>query len=212
MAMMVITVMVAGYRDEGGQKIDVEEGHEEIDLEYMPRLDMGKTYQNETTGEWYKNATAMTYVDGKNNSLKFEVIAESIAFYSEVHEIDLKLRVEGDFKQKYDQERLLFQMQELNGKKSSRNHQDFDNTFVKENKVDLWPEEKYKSGSTGTRRAFIGFDIDENKFSAEGHVTWRIPRSNWNNSYTLRLQSVVKGMSEDVTTTVDVNIQERGLK
>ncbi|MEF8832783.1 MAG: hypothetical protein V5A66_04605 [Candidatus Thermoplasmatota archaeon] len=210
-AMLAVTMIVAGWQQEGEQvEIDVEEGYEEIGIEYLPRLDMGKTFRNETTGNYYKNATAITYLEEKNNSLHFQVIVESIVRSSDEHEIDLKLQADGNFKEKFEPEKLLFQMQELNAKNVSRNHHDFDITFVKENNVDLWPQEKYIGGSLGTHPAYIGFDINGNRFSAEGHVTWTIPRSNWNNTYTLRLQSFVKGLAQDVPATVEVYIQERG--
>lgn len=210
-AMLGVTMIVAGYYQEEEQiEIEVDEGYEEICIEYLPRLNTGKTFQNETTGNYYKNATAITYLEEENNSLHFQVVVESISLYSDEHTIRLKLQAEGNFNEKFELEKLLFQMQELNGKNVSRNGQDFDITFTKENNVDLWPEEKNNGGSIGTHPAYIGFDINGNRFSAEGHVTWRIPRSNWNNTYTLRLQSFVKGLAQDVPATVEVNIQERG--
>ena len=48
------SIMAYSLNSESRPGIDVEEGHGEIDLEYMPRLDMGKTYQNETPGNGIK--------------------------------------------------------------------------------------------------------------------------------------------------------------
>ncbi len=206
-ALLVIGGGLSGRILERQEPITVEEGYEEINLEYVERGEC-KSFYNITTDTSTKNATAVTYVDGKNNTLEFQVISLAITGTSREQEIYLELRAKGDFKEKYNLENFLFKMQELNGKTPSRNGQNFLKSYLRGENLKEWPAEQSNEGSRGSNQAFLGFDVKENDFSSEVRVTWDIPKSNWNNTYTLRLQSVVKGMSEDVTATVDVNIKE----
>ena len=198
--------MVYSLNAEYVQEIEVEEGRGEINIEYLSRVEDGKTFKNHTTGEWYKKSTAVTYVDDENNSLKFQVIATDITSSRYNQEIDFILICDGNFSDKYDIKNFFFTMKGQDGENVSKNHLDFNTASLKEENVEIWPTEERVDGSKGTVESYLGFDIEKNDFSVEVGVSWNIPRSNWNNSYTVRFQSVVEGLSKDVKTTIDVNL------
>ena len=200
--------MVYSLNAEYVQEIEVEEGRGEINIEYLSRAEDGKTFKNHTTGEWYKKSTAVTYVDDENNSLKFQVIATDITSSRYEQEIDFILICDGNFSDKYDIKNFFFTMKGQDGENVSKNHLDFNTASLKEENVEIWPTEERVDGSKGTVESYLGFDIEKNDFSVEVGVSWKIPRSNWNNSYTVRFQSVVEGLSKDVNTTVDVNLEK----
>ncbi|MFW6176615.1 MAG: hypothetical protein ACOC40_02830 [Thermoplasmatota archaeon] len=209
----LIFVSITAYslnNAESKQKIEVEEGYEEISVNYI-KPESGITYQN-TNGYWYKNVTARTILSEDNNYLKFKTTAISATSYSSEYELDLKLNVKCNFESKYQVDSLLLQMYQLNGKNISANHLDFNTAGLKENGVNLWSTDKNVHGATGKNKAFLGFDINKNNFTSEVNATLVIPKHNWNNSYAIKIQSVAKGLSQDLVATIDINIEKEVLK
>ncbi|MEF8833102.1 MAG: hypothetical protein V5A66_06270 [Candidatus Thermoplasmatota archaeon] len=206
-AMLAVTMVVAGWQYE--EQVEIEEGYDEMSIEYVGKEKDGVSFRNETTGEYEKNATAITYVDGEENYLKFDVIARDITGPGNDQRLRLILDVEGRFDQEYNLDEFMFTMRAIEGENVSRSHQDFDMGFLEEDYLDLWPYEDLLMGSRGTEKSFLGFDLEENEFSGEVQVTWTINEPYPEESHTLRLKSVVRGkLSEDVGATVDVNVQE----
>ena len=205
---LLVFVSITAYslNFESKPEITVDEGHEEISIHYIENNKV-VSFRNDTTGVWFKNTTAKTNFGNKESHLTFEVITKDMWTGSDDTVIRLKLYIEGNIGEEYQPEDLLFTMQELAGTNVSKNLQGFDEGFLEKENLKLWPLKECDYGTTGLKKSRIGFDIKENDFSAEMGATWTIPRDNWNNSYTLRLKSMVQGMSEDVTATVDLNIE-----
>ncbi|MFO7792932.1 MAG: hypothetical protein R6W73_08155 [Candidatus Saliniplasma sp.] len=207
-AMLMITMMVTGCLEEGEKIEDIDSNHDEMSIEYVGKEKDGVSFRNETTGEYERNATAITYVDGEENHLSFDVIAESIIGLGESQWVRLVLNVEGKFSEEYSPEEFLFTMRALEGENVSRSHQDFDMGFLEDENLNLWPYEELLMGSGGTEKSFLGFDVEKNEFSGEVQVTWTIEPFDFADDYTLKLNSVVRGMSEEVKSTVEVNLTE----
>ena len=199
---VVIIAAVAGYYLYPVEEpLRIDEGYAEIWLEYLPGPDEGETYYD-------KNVTATTYVDGNDNWLEFEVIPLSSSSDTDYQYVRFTLVTNGHFESTYSPQELLFIVKGLDGPDVYNNHQDFLLSGLNISNLTLWPNPMQNTGSRGSVEAFNGFDVDENEFYAEVELRWRIPRENWNKNYTLRLESTVRGMSEDVTSTIDVHIME----
>lgn len=217
---LLVFVSITAYSlsAESKTEITVDEGYDEFSIKYLNYSYSNKTqgifFYNSTTDTSTKNATALTHINGNNSSLQFTVLGIHITYTGSEQYMSLKLQVKGYFEEEYDPKKLLFKMRELDGKNVYKNNHDFLRAGVRTSNLNLWPGSDCEPGTRGNRIAYIGFDIEDNYFSVSKNleVVWNIPRPNWNNSYTLRLKTVVKGMSKVVTTTVDVNVHKDVIK
>ena len=206
-AMLAVTMVVAGYNRQSRIE-EIDTNHDEMSIEYVEKASGGHSFKNETTGDYEKNATAITYVDGEENYLKLDVIARDIASLGESQQVRLILDVEGKFSEEYSPGEFLFTIRALESENVSRSHQGFDMGFLGEDNLELWPYEDLLMGSRGTEKSLLGFDVEDNEFFGEVQVTWTIEPFDFADDYTLRLNSVVRGMSEEVKSTVEVNLTE----
>ena len=206
-AMLAVTMIVAGYRDEG-EPIEVDEGYDEMNLEYLPGPNESETFYDKNRNISSKNATATTYIGESNNTLEFRIIVQSIMSDGYQQHVKLNLFLDGCVEEKNNLEKNLFELKGLDGNNGSNYVYNFDLSFFEGQNVDLWSSDQFVSGSSGESESFIGFDIKENEFSASARVTWDIPRAYWNETYTIRFESIARGLSQDIVSTIDVQIQE----
>lgn len=73
----------------------------------------------------------------------------------------------------------------------------------------MGPTEEIKSGARGTETAYPGFDTHEDEFIIRDEISWNIFDEDLRN-YTIELSAEIEGLSEDVTSTVQVTISDRG--
>ncbi|MFP4002002.1 MAG: hypothetical protein ACLFU5_08895 [Thermoplasmata archaeon] len=200
-AMLAVTMIVAGWQQE--EPIEVEEGYGEMSIEYFNKTDnnMGREFSS-------KNATAVTNVNGENNTLELEVTPLTIWAASGRQSIRFKIEVKNDFEQNFNPKKLLLTAKGPDEESNYENTLHFSRSYSNVSGLVPWPGERCEIGKRGNETAFIGYDIKENHFSVKTRTIWDIPKGNWNNTYTLTFQSLIKGMSEDVKATIDVNIKE----
>ncbi|MGM0404926.1 MAG: hypothetical protein ACQEQM_02135 [Thermoplasmatota archaeon] len=206
-AMLVVTMIVAGYQDEG-KPIEVDEGYDEMNLGYLPGPNESETFYDEDNDSSSKNATATTSLKDSNGTLEFEVLVESIISTENRQFIHLILSTDGSFEKNDQINKNLFKVKGLDGNNGSNYVYNFDLSCFEGENVELWLPDEFVSGSSGESESFIGFDVKENEFSAGVRIVWNVPRRHWNESYTIRIESIARGQSQDIISNIDVHIQE----
>lgn len=208
-SMLAVTMVVAVYyQEEGESEIEVDEGYGEMEIEYLSGAGQSETFYDEDTDTSSKNATATTSLKNSNSTFRFRVIAQSIRSDEYEQLIYLNLFLNGSIEEKNELKKNLFRVKGLNGNNGSNYYYNFDLSFFEGENVELWSPDGFVSGSSGESESFIGFDVKENEFSASVRMIWGIFREHWNESYTIRFESIAKGLSQDIVSTIDVQIQE----
>ena len=195
---VVIIAAVAGYYLYPVEEpLMIDEGFDEMTVEYQQSW--GWIYQ--------LNSTATTNVND-NSRLEFDVVVDSVVSPSsgDVHDIRIELDATGYFEDDLSPKTLEFRASGFDGVNVSLN----DFIFLPKRGTfegcNLW-DGGYNSYGRGTGTAVVGFNVEQNNFSARrAELEWRIPPSNFGNPYTLEIQAIVGGLSEEVVATIHVHI------
>ncbi len=209
-AMLAVTMIIAGYYQEEEQEIEVEEGYDEMSFEYIDMDDLpGYTgYINKTT-----NVT--TYIEDtthiEESKLEFEVIASgmSVEKYGGYYMINIFLDAEGEFTKNLSPESFQFRAEQL-----------IDEDIKQE--VDDLPKLEFHGSETaidngtssGTQKTWVkgegeaswGFDLQDEDFKSETMIRWFIPLGS-ESPYTIEFKAVVGGFSEEVKSTIHTHIE-----
>jgi len=205
-AMLAITMVVAGWQYEEQVEIDIQEGSAEINIEYLE--------EKGEVEDVSKSAVATTEVE-ENSELELNVFVGTMVTLGveEQTEIVVSMDATGEFEEELTPDsfrfsgRILYdgedEVAEVPLLHFETGYTDIDNGSV-------WAGRRHKLSTRGLEAvepAFIGFDLDDNSFDAESRMLWYIPFDN-EVPHTLELKAIVEGMSEEVTSTVQVNISE----
>ncbi len=200
-AFLVPVLLIAGvvgyqlHQDEELQPIDVDEGFAEMTVEY----------QKHGGWEYQLTSTATTYVND-NSSLEFDVKVVTVIKRSPGHSIYIKYDSDGFFEDDLSPETLEFRARGLDGVNVSLNDYFFFPERGTYEGCNLWTG-GYNGYGRGMDTGVVGLNIEQNNFSVRGaELDWHIPPSNFGNPYTLEIQAVVGGLSEEVVATVHVHI------
>ena len=204
-AMLAVTMVVAGYyqrEDDDKEELEIEKGSDELTIEYFP-------FEGEIDGRNYnKNSNATTLVN-QNNTLNLEVEVWDVKAGSLYQYVDLKVRGEGNFEEDFEPEILELRAQGRDEENASYNSHTFsqDRNWLETVNCSIKYDEDYtSSGNSGVEPAKLGADIESNRFFAESRFQWSIPDRNWYEPYTLELQAILHGLSEEVTASIDLSI------
>ena len=202
-AMLVVTMIVAGYRDEG-ERIEVDEGFGEITVEYQPDPGTSSGYV------YNRNSIVTTSIDD-DSSLELNVTVENVINQFRTVEmgygtqVDILISVEGNFEDDLSPETLEFRARGLEGHNvSSNNHN------IIPGRGETEGCSRWSSGHSlfgwGTETANIGYDIEQNEFVVNTVLDWHIHGESYGEPYTLEVQAVVGGFEEEIKATVHVHI------
>lgn len=203
-AMLVVTMMMAGWNQQEDEQIKIDEGRKELTIEH----DTGGI--DEPSKSIDASATAVTSVKNKS-SLRFKVNPEVIHVGSTQESVNIKLSALGDFDEGLDIETFRFQASEKEQIQENPNHIDFWTSFSEIEDGERWPPDEQKGGiatSSPGHVAYDGYDLYSNDFTAKTKISWDIPTENMNDEFTLKLNAIVSGLSKDVIATVDLTIVE----
>ncbi|MFO7791725.1 MAG: hypothetical protein R6W73_01925 [Candidatus Saliniplasma sp.] len=210
-AMLAVTMIVAGYWNEGEQiEIDVDEGYQELEVEYRENL----VEETDLTDKYYENETATSVTTVNNEStleLNVEMFMSSITGEGN-YQTKIWLSAEGKFSSDLDPDEIRLTAQGLGGKNTRKNRLDFLTSSNEGKNASFvgWDEtEKISPGARGEHESFITFDVEEERFNIETMVQIGIDESNIGNEYSYQFQSVLGGLSEEVTSTVEVTFLKR---
>jgi len=205
-AMLAVTMVVAGYQYEEQVEIDVEEYPGELTIEHLNEPD-DETGIVGALPE--KNETGITNINEKSE-LKIEVDPESIMRTSREQTVRLDFQMSGNFDEKFDLDTLRIEVSETPEDEPSSNGIDFLLTDVEIEGGERWPEEDFPGGLRYTspdRPAYVGFDLTSNEFMTNGSIQWTFPSENIGEDFTMQLQAVVDGnISENVLSTIQIHI------
>ena len=208
-AMLAVTMIVAGYRYEG-EPIEVVEGYQTLEVEYRENL----VEETDLTDKYYENetATAVTTVNNESTlELNVEMFMSSITGPGN-YQTKIWLSAEGEFSDDLDPDEIRLTAQGLDGKNTIQNALDFEtsqNEGTNASFVDWEETEKINTGARGEHEAFITFDVEEGEFHINTRVETRINEENIGNQYSYEFQAILDGLSEEVSSTVEVTFLER---
>ncbi len=194
---VLIIAGVVGYQlVQEEESIDVDEGFAEMTVEYQPTSGPSRSYM--------RSSTATTHIND-NSSLELNLTFAVVLPTDRRHEILIGLDVEGDFEEDLLPKTLEFRARGHEGINVSSNLYLF--RSIPGEVIGCSIRGGYGEGGWGTDTATVGFDIDSPHFGVRStEMYWIIPTSNVYNPYTLEIQAVVGGLSEEVVATVHVHI------
>jgi len=203
-AMLAVTMIVAGYRDEGEPiEIEVDEGYGEVTVMVPPPPE--KRSYNESD-----RAVATSYIDEDLGYLQLDVSPEHwnvVGTYYSTVSID----IEGNLSSELDPEELVLEAQLIDAPAIEANHNDWLTSQWEPEGLDLWPRSKLNSGSVGEDESFIGAYIEKNNFSTSVELANQHPTnySLVDEPITIEFRAIILGLEEDVRATARVSfIQE----
>ncbi|GEM_PF-3610390 len=207
---LLIAAVAGYYLYEDEQPIDVEEGYVEIDVEYRDGLVEG----TDLTDKYYENktSTAVSIVD-ENYTLELTILVHQSSIVGKTGEYQtiIYLYAVGNFSDSYDLDEFIFSVEGLGGENTIDNHVNFQlGTYEGNNTSFVGYDEpsKYQLGVRGDRKAFVTFDVEDGHFSVSTRLDILIGESNLVNPYTYRFGGTLTGLSEDVTSTIDLTFME----
>ncbi len=186
-AMLAVTMIVAGYRDEG-DPIKVVEGFDETNLEYLPEEVMSENYPADP-------ATALTSINNESY-IELHVVPRSIAATGIRQMIRLVIIVEGMIDEELEPEYILLENE------VSRSFTDF---MLSDTMLNNESISEYHPQTDTIRR--VGSYIHTNEFVFETLLQWDIYPENWGEPLTLELKATLGGLSEEVPATVNIHIE-----
>ncbi|MFW6142562.1 MAG: hypothetical protein ACOC53_08410, partial [Candidatus Saliniplasma sp.] len=198
-AMLVITMVIAGYRDEGEMKIEEDPG--ELTLQHRTGEDQ--------VGEPEAKAIGSTVVNNDSH-LELETNVTKISPGGEFEHIIIHLTAEGTFEEDLEIDTFKFTASETEESEPPFNGIDFESSKSRIEGGEIWPTERQRTGvltSSPEHYAYEGYDLESNDFTVDSILMWSIPEENVGEEFSLEIQSVVHGLSEDVTATVHVHLE-----
>jgi len=200
-AMLAVTMVVAGWQHEEQVEIEVEEGYNEMEVEY---LDYGSNIPADPDGV-VANATAVTEIVDYNGELELYAEVDTQAAAGEMHYVYVYLTADGVFDEKLSPEDFKFTARRLPRNNSEISYHGFMGTYAEIEGGTMLPWSEQDSGARFEETASVEFDVEENNFSAQSRLSWDIPFGNEEN-YTLEIQAVTEGLSQEVTATIQLDI------
>jgi len=212
-AMLAVTMVVAGWQYEEQVEIDTEENPGELTIEHHM-----EGYQNKSKNFENVSASATTTVNNES-TLNLNIEPISIRVDSFWQSIKIDLSAEGSFEEDLDVEAFKFRAGETEENEEPFNDLHFKSARSQIDEGELWPSEKRRSGVitvSPDHYAYEAFDVHSNEFDVEAQLDWDMPPENMGEEFTLKLEAVVAGLSEEVSSTVYLHIErgdeERNLK
>ena len=205
-AMLVVTMVVAGCLEEGEEQveIDVDEGYDEIVIpeEEQPNEGGPETYP--------QNQSIVTTNVNNESSLEFEVEPMEIMRGEGRMFVTIKLSAEGTFEEELDVSTFKFRASEKEESESPFNSVEFQTRYTQIDGGERWPPHEQQIGKAMVgpgNFAYDGYDLNSNEFSVETMLYWEIDSENIGEEFTLQLEAIVGGLSEDVPATIDVHLE-----
>ncbi|MFP4052033.1 MAG: hypothetical protein ACLFVB_09885 [Thermoplasmata archaeon] len=195
---LLVFISITAYslnNAESKQKITVDEGYDEISVEYLPEPNIPeRNYEN-------YSVTATTYINDES-TLKLKLKLESITVTDRVQTVRYTVTVIGDIKDNSQPAKLKI-MPFRNKTSGARpvTIYNFNNNFLDMRNA------SFVDSKIGGDLNYDLFKIGNNDFKAHTLLLWDIPIEKCGNPYTLHNRAVLEGLSQDVTVTVDLNIE-----
>ncbi|MFP4000527.1 MAG: hypothetical protein ACLFU5_01325, partial [Thermoplasmata archaeon] len=201
-AMLAVTMVVAGWQQGEEQlQIEVDEGYDEMEIEY---LDYGSNIPADPD-EVVANGTTVSEILDDKGELELYAEVDTQAAAGEMHYIYVYLTADGEFDENLSPDHFKFTARRLPASNIGANHINFRGTDTEIEGGTMLPWSEQDSGARGEDTASVEFDVEENSFSAQSRLTWDIPFGNEEN-YTLEIQAVTEGLSQEVTATIYLDI------
>jgi len=203
-AMLLVTMLITGcLEEEDPIEVDVDEGYDEIVIpeEEQPGEDLVITYP--------QNQSIVTTNVNNDSSLEFEVEPRSVK-RGDYMNVRLKLSAEGYFEEELDLSTFKFRASEKEESESPFNGVEFQTSYSQITGGERWPHHEQRTGGAMVGPGnFVheGYDLDSNEFSVETMLYWEIDSENIGEEFTLQLEAIVGGLSEDVPATIDVHLE-----
>ncbi|MFP4051661.1 MAG: hypothetical protein ACLFVB_07990 [Thermoplasmata archaeon] len=203
-AMLAVTMVVVGWQQGEEQvEIEIEEELGELTIEHLAMDDQPAVLGDEV------NTTGSAIV---NNESHLELKADPIKIEpgGEAERIYIHLTAEGTFEEELDVDTFKFTGSEMVNNEPPFNGIQFETISSQIVGGEIWPSDEQRGGvraASPEHYAYQGYDLESNEFVVENVLYWSFPEENVGEESSLEIQAVVHGLSEDVTATVQVNIE-----
>ncbi len=203
--LLVLGSGISGLLMEEQEPITVDEGYGEIEAIVPP--------QPENTDLDY-NTTSVSYINDKNNSLKLRVEIDDWYSSDDSYSGQIYISVKSNLESSFDPEVLKIKARNINATNINRNYIDFLRSYGDFVGLERWPASQVNGGVAGEGSCFDGFDIKSNDFQANNITIWNEyvlteEYGQLESPITIEITAVMKGLSKDVESTVQVTfVQE----
>ncbi len=193
--MLIFTMIATGcLTGEDTISVDVDEGFDEMTLEYLPGPDEVTTYPN-------VSATATTHINN-DSYMKFDVIPRSIMVTERSQIINLNLSAETILAEDLKPTSFKFTFRLIEAEEFADNFMHFqkertetdNNTFVFEERISRYSHA-------------LHFDVNSYVFHTETLLQWDIWNTSWGYPATLEVTASLDGFAEEVVATIYVHIR-----
>ena len=205
---MFVSITAYSLGAESKTEITVDEGYDEIVIPEEEQPDENDV--ENVTGTNLQNKSVVTTIVNNESSLEFEVEPRSITKSLDLMQVRIKLSAEGYFVDELDVSTFEFRASEKEDSESPFNGVLFHPEYSQIDNGERWPHHEQQIGKAmiGPEHfAYDGYDLDSNDFSVETMLYWEIDPENIGEEFTLQLEAIVGGLSEDVPATVDICLE-----
>ncbi len=207
---LLVFVSITAYSlgAESKTEITVDEGYDEIVIPEEEQPDENDV--ENVTGTNLQNKSTVTTNVNNESSLEFEVEPRSITKSLDLMQVRIKLSAEGYFVDELDVSTFKFRASEKEESESPFNSVEFQTRYSQIDDGERWPPHEQQIGKAMVGPEYFaheGYDLDSNKFSVETMLYWEIDPENIGEEFTLQLEAILGGLSEDVTATIDINME-----
>ncbi len=203
-----IIIYSLNNENENKMKITVDEGYDEIVIPEEEQPDENDV--ENVTGTNLQNKSTVTTNVNNESSLEFEVEPRSITKSLDLMQVRIKLSAEGYFVDELDVSTFKFRVSEKEESESPFNGVDFKTSYSQIEGGERWPPHEQQIGKAMVgpgNFAYDGYDLNSNEFSVETMLYWEIDPENIGEEFTLQLEAIVGGLSEDVPATIDIRLE-----
>lgn len=203
-AMLAVTMVVVGWQQGEEQvEIEIEEELGELTIEHLAMDDQPVVLGDEV------NATGTSTVNNESH-LELKANPKKISSGGEAERIYIHLTAKGTFEEDLKVDTFKFTSSEMVNNEPPFNGIDFETSSSQIEGGEPWPSDKQRSGvkaASPEHYAYQGYDLESNEFVVENVLYWSFPEENVGEESSLEIQAIVHGLSEDVTATIQVNVE-----
>jgi len=209
-AMLAVTMVVAGWQYEDQESIEWEEGFDETAVTVLPPTSNINYPQNGS-----QSAIAVSTIDGEE-ALELNVTpinsVATVGEYGNTEEYrsNVLINVEGNIPDGLEPEELVIETEVkevptvddivLNHYMSQWEAED----------LDLWAQEELNTGTGGEEPLVLGSDIEDNNFTGECRFGYSYFKRDvpFDEPITIEVTAILRGLAEEVTARTEVTFEK----
>ena len=214
-AMLAVTIVVAGWQYEDQEPIEWEEGFAESAVRVPSSShDPGRRHDEDVSNP----AIAVSTINGEealelNVTPRYSDVTSAPGLdRQKVREFnsDVLFSVDGDIPAELEPEELIIETEVKEAPELDDIVLDHHLSQWEAQDLDLWPREELNTGTGGEEPLVLGSDIEDNSFSGQG----RFDYSYWDRDVpfdepiTIEVTAILRGLAEEVTARAEIMFEK----